>query len=62
MYEIRAKRGNNVQRVVYFHLVGNRYLITHGFTKKNMKTPENEIIHAKMIREKYLGAREANNE
>ncbi|NCB44257.1 MAG: type II toxin-antitoxin system RelE/ParE family toxin [Clostridia bacterium] len=52
-YEIRVKRGSNIQRVIYFHIFGNRYLITHGFTKKSTKTPIKEIVRAKAIREKY---------
>ncbi|MGX6428042.1 type II toxin-antitoxin system RelE/ParE family toxin [Levilactobacillus yonginensis] len=43
LFEIRSRQRNNTQRVIYFHLEGNRYVITHGFTKKSVKTPRNEI-------------------
>ncbi|WP_436896562.1 type II toxin-antitoxin system RelE/ParE family toxin [Mammaliicoccus sciuri] len=41
LYEIRSKRGNNIQRVIYFRVVDNRYVITHGFTKKH---PRKKLI------------------
>ncbi|EOH86269.1 type II toxin-antitoxin system RelE/ParE family toxin [Enterococcus pallens] len=53
LYELRSKVGNNIQRAIYFQKVGNKYLITHGFTKKTQKTPRKEIEHAKRIREQY---------
>ncbi|WP_367296011.1 helix-turn-helix domain-containing protein [Levilactobacillus yonginensis] len=30
--------------MTYFHLEGNHYVITHGFTKKPAKTPRNKIV------------------
>lgn len=54
LYEIRSKRGNNIQRVIYFRVVDNRYVITHGFTKKQQKTPKKEIDKCKRIRRNYL--------
>lgn len=54
LYELRSKVGNNIQRAIYFQKVGNKYLITHGFTKKTQKTPRREIEHAKRIREQYM--------
>lgn len=52
LFEIRSKVSSNIQRALYFHVVGNRYVITHGFTKKTQKTPEKEISHArKMMKE-----------
>ena len=43
LYEIRAKHASNIQRAIYFHWDGNRYVITHGFQKKTQKTPSREI-------------------
>lgn len=34
LFEIRSKQGSMIQRLIYFHLTGNRYVITHGFSKK----------------------------
>ena len=51
--EIRLKCHNSIQRALYFHVINNRYIITHGFTKKTQKTPKREIIHAKQIRREF---------
>ncbi|MDR1495854.1 MAG: type II toxin-antitoxin system RelE/ParE family toxin [Clostridiales Family XIII bacterium] len=53
LYELRSKQGSDIQRALYFHKADSEYLITHGFTKKSPKTPENEIIHAKELRRMY---------
>lgn len=53
LYEIRARLGNNIQRAIYFHLKNNKYVITHGFTKKTQKTPKPEIDKANRIKKKY---------
>ena len=53
LYELRSKQGNNIQRAIYFHKVGTQYLITHGFTKKTLKTTEREIEHARTMRRQY---------
>ena len=51
--EIRLKCPNSIQRALYFHVINNRYIITHGFTKKTQKSPKREIIHAKQIRREF---------
>lgn len=43
LYEIRSKYASNIQRAIYFHWENNRYIITHGFSKKTKKTPKREI-------------------
>lgn len=43
LYEIRSKYSSNIQRAIYFHWENNKYVITHGFTKKTQKTPNREI-------------------
>lgn len=53
LYELRSKAGSNIQRALYFHVVDNHYVITHGFTKKTQKTPSTEIAHAKELREEF---------
>lgn len=37
IYEIRSKISSNIQRVLYFHSNNNKYIVTHGFTKKTQK-------------------------
>ncbi len=54
IYEIRSKVGSNIQRALYFHVVGNEYVITHGFTKKTQKTPSTEIKHSEVLRQEYF--------
>lgn len=53
IYEIRSKVSTNIQRVLYFHESNNKYIITHGFTKKTQKTPIREINHAITIKREY---------
>jgi len=43
LFEIRSRRANNIQRVIYFHFEDELYVITHGFTKKTQRTPLKEI-------------------
>jgi phage-related protein len=43
LYEIRSKRSSNIHRAIYFHWENNKYIITHGFTKKTQNTPKREI-------------------
>jgi len=50
LYELRAQQGNDIQRVIYFHLEGSEYVITHGFTKKTEKTSIREINRGKRLR------------
>ena len=43
LYEIRSKLSSNIHRAIYFHWENNKYIITHGFTKKTQNTPKREI-------------------
>lgn len=54
IYELRSQHGSNIQRALYFHKIGPRYVITHGFTKKTQRTPAREIDKAKRLRVEYL--------
>jgi len=51
----------NIQRAIYFHAVDNRYIITHGFTKKSQKTPINEIKKAQVIKKEFEGEQKNEN-
>lgn len=53
LFELRSKVSSNIQRAFYFHVKEDKYLITHGFTKKTQKTPKSEIAHAKEIRKEW---------
>ena len=54
IFEIRSRQGTDIQRTLYFHEVGTQYVITHGFSKKTDAVPENEIEHAKKLRDDYI--------
>ncbi|HBI2077905.1 TPA: type II toxin-antitoxin system RelE/ParE family toxin [Enterococcus faecalis] len=50
LYELRSKVGSDIQRAIYFQKIENKFLITHGFTKKSQKPPKSEIEHAKNVK------------
>lgn len=54
IFEIRAKVGTNITRVLYFFVVGRKIVLTNGFTKKTQKTPKIEIELAKKYRNEFL--------
>ena len=58
IFEIRAKVGSNISRVLYFFVIGKRIVLTNGFIKKTQKTPKNEIELAKKYRNDYLNREE----
>lgn len=53
IFELRAQMGNNITRVLYFFFIGNRAVLTNGFTKKSQQTPPGEIDQAKRYRQDY---------
>ena len=62
IFEIRAKQGTNITRVLYFFFVGKQIILTNGFVKKTQKTPVAEIAKAKKYRAEYLSRKENGNE
>ena len=50
IFEIRAKQGSNITRVLYFFYIGNKIILTNGFIKKSQKTPPSEFDLAKKYR------------
>lgn len=54
IFEIRAKSGSNISRVLYFFVIGRRIVLTNGFIKKTQKAPKNEIELAKKYRNEFL--------
>ena len=62
IFEIRAKVGSDISRVLYFFMIGKKAVLTHGFIKKTQKTPPSEINLAKKYRAEYLSRKEKNNE
>lgn len=54
IFEIRAKLGSNIARVLYFFSLGKIIILTNGFVKKTAKTPSTEIELAQKYRTDYL--------
>ena len=59
IFELRAKVGSNISRVLYFFFDGNKVILTHGFIKKTQKTPPAEIRRAIKYRKEYFSRKEA---
>lgn len=53
IFEIRAKQGSDIARVLYFFVIGKKIVLTNGFVKKTQKTPKREIEKAKRFRFDY---------
>ena len=43
VFELRIKQGSDITRVLYFFYVGNKAVLTNGFTKKTNKIPREQI-------------------
>ena len=54
IFELRAKQGSDISRVLYFFCIGKKIILTNGFTKKTNKVPKSEFEIAKKYREIYL--------
>lgn len=59
IFELRAKLGSDITRVLYFFYVDRHIILTNGFIKKTQKTPPAEIEKAKKYRADYLKRRES---
>jgi len=53
LYELRIKFASDIARIFYFTYCNNKYILLHGFVKKTMKTPKNEIEKARKYMEDY---------
>ena len=54
IFELRAKVGSDISRVLYIFIVKHEIILSHGFIKKPQKTPPVEIERAKKNRKDYL--------
>lgn len=54
IFELRTVQGNNTGRSLFFFFDGQKIVITHGFVKKQQKTPAREIERAKRYRNEYI--------
>lgn len=53
IFEIRAKQGTDIVRILYFFCKKKRIILTNGFTKKSQKTPDKQILIAKRCQQEY---------
>lgn len=49
IFELRAKQGTDITRVLYFFVIGKKAILTNGFIKKSQKTP----VAERKLAEKY---------
>ena len=54
IFELRAKVGTDISRVLYFFYYEGRIVLTHGFIKKTQRPPAGEIEKAKKYRRDYI--------
>lgn len=59
IFELRAKVGSDITRVLYFFFIGRKAVLTNGFIKKTQKTPSAEIEKAIRYRLDYLAREES---
>jgi phage-related protein len=55
IFELRVSFENRISRSFYFYESGRRIIFTHGFVKKEQRTPKSEIERAKSIRKILRG-------
>lgn len=58
IFELRAKVGSDITRVLYFFYFEGHIILTNGFIKKTQKTPAKEIEKAKRYRADYISRKE----
>jgi len=58
IFELRAKVGSDITRVLYFFYYERHIILTNGFIKKTQKTPAQEIEKAKRYRADYISRKE----
>jgi phage-related protein len=61
IFELRAKVGSDITRVMYFFYIDRRVILTNGFVKKTKKTPLKELEKAKKYRQDYLRRKGVND-
>lgn len=53
IFELRIKFASDISRIFYFTCRQNTFILLHGFTKKNKKTPQRELERALRYKEDY---------
>ena len=55
IFELRVSFENRISRSLYFYETDRQIIFTHGFIKKEQKTPKGEIEKAEIIRKSWRG-------
>ena len=58
IFELRTILGSDITRTLYFFYADKKIIITHGFVKKQNKTPQKEINRAKHYRNDWMRRKE----
>ena len=53
LFELRIQFSNDITRLFYFFVIGNKIIVTNGFIKKRQKTPPEEIKRAREYKADY---------
>ena len=56
LFEIRVEQNTNIYRIFYFAYTGRRFILVHGFQKKDQKTPKQDIESAENRLKAFLEA------
>ena len=54
LYELKTSNNNNEFRTIFFYQARKIIIVTHGFVKKEQKTPKKEIERAIQKKNSYL--------
>lgn len=54
IWELRTQQSNNIARILYFTVSGQKIILLHGFVKKTQKTPPAELNKAINNKKDYL--------
>jgi len=55
IFELRIEFANDITRIFYFFMVGNKAILTNGIIKKKEKTPKTALALARKYKEEYEG-------
>lgn len=53
LFELRIKFASDISRIFYFFVVDNKIILTNGFVKKTMRTPQSELALAQKYKADY---------
>jgi len=54
LWELRTKFSSDISRIFYFLPVGNRFVLLHGYVKKDTKLDNRELDIAKKYMDDYM--------